>query len=45
MTKDPTCRRNDPNPGLLIAIAAVVILAIGMIAGLYVAYRRRTFGG
>ena len=34
-----------PNLGLLIGIAAVVILAIGMIAGLYVAYRRRTFGG
>lgn len=32
------------NPGLVIAIVAVVILAIGIIAGLYVVYRRRAFG-
>ena len=30
--------------GLLIAIPAVVILAIGILAGLYMVYRRRTFG-
>ncbi len=33
-----------PNIGLLIAIPIVVLLSIGMLAGLYVAYRRRTFG-
>ena len=33
-----------PNPGLVIGIVALSIIAIGMIAGLYVAYRRRTFG-
>ena len=32
------------NPGLIVAIIAVVLLVIGIIAGLYVAYRRRTFG-
>ena len=32
------------NPGFVVAIIAVVLLVIGMIAGLYVAYRRRTFG-
>ena len=31
------------NPGIVIAIIAVVILAIGIILGLYVVYRRRTF--
>ena len=43
VTTDP--EDGGPNPGLLIAIFAVAILAIGIIAGLYVAYRRRTFGG
>ena len=32
------------NPGFVVAIIAVVLLVIGVIAGLYVAYRRRTFG-
>ena len=33
-----------PNTGLLIAISIVAILAIGIVVGLYVVYRRRTFG-
>ena len=33
-----------PNTGLLIAIPIVAILAIGIVAGLFVVYRRRTFG-
>ena len=32
------------NLGLVIAIIAVLILAIGVVAGLYVVYRRRIFG-
>ena len=33
-----------PNIGLLIAIPIIVALAIGVVIGLFVAYRRRTFG-
>ena len=42
VTTDPG--EEDSNLGLAIALLAVVILTIGIVAGLYVVYRRRLFG-